>query len=548
MALTIATNLSALSTGRHADATASSVNRTIQRLSTGLRINGAADDAAGLAITERMTSAIRGTDQTKRNVNDAVSFLQVADGVMTNIADKLQRLRELAVQSGSATNSSSDKAALQQEAAQLLAGITSEANGAKFNGDALFSDSNFSIGGDASKRALMDGLKLGWLHEAENLIRTYYGIEADGAPLTIDFDNFTDGPSNVLALVEGLMGGDGSWYNLHMRFDMADYQTVGTSTDRVVAHELVHAVMARTMNFSALPNWFREGMAELIGGADERLAGAVAGSSAAAVVAVISGGGFSYEGGYAASRYLHDRLKDLGVAGGVKGLMEYLDDNQAATLSTALNAVTGGAIATEAAFLADFGANGANFITNDMNLTNADTGAIGGLDADNGPSRASADIISDAYLGSPDVLEGFDERFPTLGGTTGTKQYVLQVGENMNETITVGLSAVNASALGLSGFSLSQPAALNILHVDEALQFLDKQRANVGASLSRLDSMTNTLNVKSENLSASRSRIRDADYAAETVELTKNMILRQSANSVVAQANATPRMVLALLR
>src|SRR5918998_1114719 len=116
MALTIATNLSALSTGRHADATASGVNRTIQRLSTGLRINGAADDAAGLAITERMTSAIRGTDQTKRNVNDAVSFLQVADGVMTNIADKLQRLRELAVQSGSATNSSADKTALQQEA------------------------------------------------------------------------------------------------------------------------------------------------------------------------------------------------------------------------------------------------------------------------------------------------------------------------------------------------------------------------------------------------------------------------------------------------
>src|SRR5918996_3227423 len=129
--LTIASNIPALTAGRHAYATESGLARALQRLSSGLRINSAADDAAGLAITERMTSHIRGADQSRRNVNDSVSFLQVADGVMANVVQTLQRLRELAVQAGNASYSKADKAALQLEANQLLAGITASADGAR---------------------------------------------------------------------------------------------------------------------------------------------------------------------------------------------------------------------------------------------------------------------------------------------------------------------------------------------------------------------------------------------------------------------------------
>ncbi|HYH40977.1 MAG TPA: flagellinolysin [Burkholderiales bacterium] len=546
MSLSIKTNVSALSAQRHAYASEPGVQKAIQRLSSGLRINRAADDAAGLAISERMTSSIRGADQSKRNINDAVSFLQVADGVMNNVVDKLQRLRELAVQAGSATVGAADKAALQQEASQLLEAITTEVSQTQFNGSALFSDNTVSIGGEENRRAMIDRLKLGWLNEAERLIQTYYGIQGDGAPLTIGVDNFTDGGSGVLARVEGLMGANGSWYNLHMSFDMADFSPPNDSSDRIVAHELAHAVMARTMNFSALPNWFREGTAELIHGADERLAGVIAGSSVAAVVASV-GGGFSYEGSYAASRYLHHQLKEMGVAGGIKGIMQYLDGDQTADLDDALNAVTGGTYATAAAFVADFTANGATYITNEMNLTNADTGAIGGLDADGGAERSSANVFSDVNT-YPDVLDGFAERFPTLGGTTGAKSYVLQIGENVGDTMTVALSALNASALGLAGFNLQGRAALNMMHVDEALAFVNKERANVGASMARLDSISATLSAQSENLAASRSRIRDADYASETVELTRTMILQKSATTMIAQANATPQMVLTLLR
>jgi flagellin len=545
VALTIVTNVPSLSAARYGHTADLGLQRALQRLSSGLRINTAGDDAAGLAISERMTSAIRGGEQSKRNINDSISLLQVADGVMANTVQMLQRLRELAVQAANATYSKTDRAALQLEANQLLQGITASANQASFNGDALFSHNTTSIGGDANKRAFIDRLKLGWLQEAERMIRENYGILGDGASLNIDLDSFSDGPWNVLAMVSGLVAGDGTVFNLQMRFDMADFAPPNDSSDRVVAHELVHAVMDRTMNMAALPQWFQEGTAELIHGADDRLATAVAGIGAAAVVNSV-GGGFSYEGSYAASRYLHDRLKALGVAGGMKGLMQYLDQNQAANLDTALNAVTGGTYANTAAFVADWTANGVNYINTQMDLTNGDTGAIGNFDADGGPMRGPTDVISDT-ASYPDVLEGFAETFPTYG-TAGTKSYQLQIGENIGDTITVELGALNASALGISDFNLQGQAGFNLMHVDQALEYVTNQRANVGASISRLESALNTVSTRVENLTASRSRIQDADYATETVELTKSMILRNAATAMTAQANATPRMVLSLLK
>jgi flagellin len=237
----------------------------------------------------------------------------------------------------------------------------------------------------------------------------------------------------------------------------------------------------------------------------------------------------------------------MGVAGGIKAIMQYMDADQTADLDDALNAVTAGVYADNAAFVADFTANGATYITNEMNLTNADTGAIGGLDADGGAERSSSALISDTNAYS-EILDGFAERFQTIGGVTGTKSYVLQIGKNLGDTLTVGLSALNSSALGLAGFDLQGLGAINLMHLDEALAFVNTQRASVGASMSRLDSISATLSVESENLSASRARIRDADYAAETVELTRTMILQKSATTMIAQANATPNMVLSLLR
>lgn len=557
MALSINTNVNAIAAQRQTSLMERNVARTIQRLSSGLRINSAADDAAGLAISERMSSQLRGASQALRNINDAGSLLQVADGAMAQVAGNLQRLRELAVQAGNGTFSGTDRNALKQEATQLLGQITQIGEQTAFNGQVVFAQDQTSIGGDAKHRAVLDGLKTGWLTEAEKLVRQYYGLTADGATLTVNLDGFTDGASNVLASASGTVNGSGKWDDVHLNIDMADFGT-GTAadggsapmySDRIIAHEMVHAIMARTTSIASLPQWFVEGTAELIHGADERLAGAIAGSSVAAVVASV-GGGFSYEGSYAASRYLHAKLKAMGVDGGIKGVMLYLNQNAGSNLDQALNAVSNGVYATAAAFVADFSANGANYITNQMNLANADTGAIGGLDADGGPQRSATSVVSDIGDRPEDKpLEGFKTIFPTLGGYTGTRQLQVQAGAGTDagDLITLNLSAMNAAALGLADLDLDK-AAVALLHIDQALEFVDQQRVSVGASSKRLEVAADGLTIRSESLAAARSRIRDTDYASETSALTRNQILQRAAAAMLSQANSQPRAVLALLR
>jgi flagellin len=555
MTLSIKNNTLSLQAQRQLAEHTADASRMIAKLSSGARIGAASDDPAGQAISARMSSQLRGMSQVMRNINDGSSMLQVADSAMANIGDSLQRLRELAVQSGSDAMSAGDRGALQKEANQLLLQITQVGTDTAFNGQALFSQDTTSIGGDEKKRKVIDGLKTGWLASSEAMVKKYYGIEADGADLTLDLDH-TDGAWNVLAYVQG--SGSGKLGNLSLNPDMADFGSGDTAdggaaylyNDRVVAHEMVHAIMARSMNFGTMPKWFTEGTAELIQGADERLAGAIAGGGAAAVVTGAAAADPSYEGAYAASRYLHDKLKSLGVDGGMKGLMTYLSKNQSATLDTALNAVTNGAIAGSGAFMSDFQANGVNFINTKMNLTNADTGAIGGLDADGGPSRNARDVVSDVGANPADKpLAHFNMIFPELGGNTGVNRMQIQVGAgtSRDDLIDLEFSAMNAHALGLADLDMKQ-SAVALLHIDQALAFVDKQRVVAGAASNRLDMAAANAQTSSINVAASQSRIQDVDFASTTARLTRAQILQQAASAMLTQANGQPNAVLALLR
>jgi flagellin len=557
MSLSINNNTLSLQAQRQLAEHTAAASKAIAALSSGSRISGASDDPAGQAVSARMSSQLRGMSQSMRNINDGTSMLQVADSAMANIGDSLQRLRELAVQSGDGGMSDADRGALQQEATQILAQITDVGTKTAFNGQALFSQDTSSIGGDAKVRNVVDGLKTGWLGSAEAMIKKYYGIEGDGAGLKLNLDN-TDGPSNVLAYVEGSVGSV-KWSDLSLNLDMADFGGGSTPdgggaplyNDRVLTHEMTHAVMARSMNFSSLSKWFVEGTAELIQGGDERLRGAVAGG-AAGVVSDTAGGTFSYEGAYAASRYLHDKLKEYGVEGGMKGLMTYMHEHQSANLSTALNAVTDGKIADESAFLGDFGSNGVDFINTKMNLTNADTGAIGGLDADGGPVRTAKDVVSDVgYTDADKPLQGFKFDFGTFddGATTGIKRMQIQVGTgtSKDDLIELQFSAMNAQALGLSDLDMSK-TAVALLHIDQAIDFVDKQRVVTGAASNRLDRAAANTQTGQINLAASQSRIQDVDYASTTASLTRSQILQQAASAMLTQANGQPNAVLALLR
>ena len=155
MAQIINTNISSLTAQRNSNRTQNDLSTAIARLSSGLRINSAKDDAAGLSISERMTAQIRGLNQAARNANDGISLAQVAEGALGSVTSNLQRMRELAVQSANSTNSASDRAALQQEVAQLTTEIDRVATQTQFNGlnllDGTFTAQQFQVGANAGQ-------------------------------------------------------------------------------------------------------------------------------------------------------------------------------------------------------------------------------------------------------------------------------------------------------------------------------------------------------------------------------------------------------------
>lgn len=553
--LTVNTNVSASFARRQLEINDRALNTSLQRLSTGQRINSAKDDAAGLQISNRLTSQIRGLNVAVRNANDGISLLQVAEGALQSMTTALQRVRDLGLQAMNGSNSIQDRAALDQEAQQLLQEVDRINETTSFAGRKVFAQTETSLLGNIDRRAVVNGLKGYWLNEAEARVLEFYGIKGDGAGLEVNLD-FSDGAGGVLASVSGTVGAFGRVDDQVLNIDMADFLPPNLPNggnppfynDRIIAHEMVHAVMGRAMNFTPLPSWFKEGAAEFIHGADERLSGDTAGgTNVAGILAAFNADDVSasagYSGGYAALKYMHQRIG----GDGVKGLMQYLGST-GASLDQALANASHGAFAGLADFQTQFNDAAAAFVAG-LDLDNADVGAIGGEDSDGGPSLSAADVLPNQGAGSS-VLRAFSEDIPSLYnalGTGGNNRIKLQIGAEANETMEIGISAFSVGAMALNNLDLTKNAGIAVLDIDDALAYIDTQRAYLGATQNRLEySIENLMNV-AENSAASRSRILDTDYAAETANLVSRQIIQQAAQSILVQANQRPQAILALL-
>ncbi|MBS0588428.1 MAG: flagellinolysin [Proteobacteria bacterium] len=573
MSLSINTNLGALNTSRHLSAATNDLSRSLERLSSGMRINSAKDDAAGLAISGRMTSQILGLNQASRNASDGISMLQTADGALNSMTSAIQRIRELSIQAANSTNSLSDKKALQEEANQLIQEIEKVSTTTTFNGDKIFDFSGSSVLGNSDQLAVMYGLQNGWLEDAEDKIQQYFGISADGADMNIELTTFTDGAGGTAARVVGSVPGSytGKATNVKLQIDMSDFTPPNLPdggnapfyNDRIIAHEMVHAVMYRSMNIGSMfdpaadQKWFMEGAAELIHGADERLQSSISSVGVGGVMARAATfgsagaawGGTSddYSAAYTAVRYLHQVIKDNGGSG-IKDVMVYLNQHQSATLSNAINAATGGLYANADAFNADFVAHGAAFIAG-MNLTDTDTGAIGGANADGGAIQTATSVIPDTSSRSgTNPLSGFNEIWENIEAAAVGNNKQLQVGANKTDTLDVTFGAVNTAAMSIQNLDLVNNAGYATYMMDLALNHISEERSKIGAQLNRLESVITNNNISTESAVASRSRIQDADYAQETTSLTKTQILQQAATAVLAQANSSPQVLMVLLK
>ena len=392
MTLTVNTNFASLSAQRNLSGSQGNLETSMERLTTGLRINSAKDDSAGLAISERMTAQINGLNQGVRNANDGISLTQVAEGALGEVTNNLQRIRELAVQSSNATNTQADRNALQSEVSQLLNEIDRVANKTSFNGvsllDGSFTGANFQVGANNGD--------------------------------IVSVSSITD--ANVAALGSAT-------------------QTTTTASEGAGLGSIA---------ISALTGY---GTASLAG--DFLVAGTDIGILGAATSAAERGG---------------DLVEAINNISATTGVTATSDGTNISLISASTFAITGAGTVAEVGF---------NMAANSASLT-------------------------------------------------------------FTAANNVGIA--NLSVAGYSG------AQLALDQVDSALTSVNSARATLGAMQSRFDSIITTQQTTSDNLSASRGRIQDADFAAETAAMTKAQILQQSGIAMLSQANSAPQNVLALLQ
>lgn len=559
---------------------------SMERLSSGLRINSAKDDAAGLSISNGFTSQIRGTNQAIRNINDGISAIQTSDSALGSITNNLQRIRELSVQAASGTYSISDRKAIATEVNVLVSEIDRVSSTTKFNGQSLFERGELPDWVDETRQFNVDQLFGNWLAESERMIESAYGLKADGKEsLSIVFDDdpntqFSATVSYNVADDDSLSRATNQTLTIFTKaFPTGNAPDGGSSpnySDRTIAHEMVHAVMGRTMDMDSLDTWFKEGAAELIQGADESVLNqliaqddttshfnAVDRAAYAADNTFFStwdSSGKHYSQGYLAVRFLHEDIVASGGEG-IKDVMSFLsnEDNLAGGLTSLNDALaqlnTDGltSYATDVAFKAAYSTpvTGADAFIQTLNFSNDDTGAIGGFDVDGGDVKTAESVVdnSNTYLSST-PLEGYKTVEVNSSGVVDpllARNYSLKVGSESNNDLELAFFRVDSDVLGLNQLDIESNASAAISIVDRALGYISDQRANLGAISNRLASTISVSENNSQMASNSRSRITDADFAAETSQLSKQQILQQSSSAMISQANGRLSSVLSLL-
>ena len=504
MALVINTNISSLNAQRNVAKTNAGLETSLQRLSTGLRINSAKDDAAGLGIVDRMTSQIRGLNQAVRNANDAISLSQTAEGAMQESSNILQRMRELAVQSANDSNSSADRANLQKEVNQLSAELSRIASTTTFNGnnvlDGTFAGSKFQVGSNANE------------------------------VIQVTLGNFS---ANAMGAYQAT-----SVANVGVL-------TAGANPDSDVNGVGVEASMTITGTAAATASYAANASAAEIAQAVQSVSGDTEVTASATTSADIQ-----YATGVAIGETVSFVLSAVDGSGTAQGSAVTISQTLTSTadytdLRDAINAES-----TRTGVTAEL-----NSSAGSLTLKNADGYNILITDVSNGTAN-------DNVLDVGATASTFTAADTLQNNTAGTNDDTIAIGGQVALSSKSSFTITDANADFVSGGSetaalssvadvdlSTQVGANNALDVlDQALRFVSDGRADLGAIQNRLEFTISNLSNVSENISAARSRIQDADFAMETANLTRNQILQQAGIAMLAQANAQPQNVLALLQ
>ena len=474
MGLSINTNVMSLNAQRNLGATQNKLSTSMQRLSSGLRINSAKDDAAGLAISDRMTSQIRGLNQAVRNANDGISLAQTAEGALQESTNILQRMRELAVQSANDSNSSSDRSSLQKEVEQLQAELNRIADTTSFNGkklfDGTFTAQKFQVGANANETI---------------------SFSLDSARAN-QMGNHTVGAGSMNTAVTG-------------------------STDNGAA-DATGTNITGSLGSATLTGLAANASAKAIAGAVNNISGETGVTAEARTVAT-----FTVNQAEAFS---------FNLTGDASAAVSFTVSN-ASDLSGAADAINAVSSTTGISAIADGGT---------VTLTHE-----GGEDIAFDTFVSTAGVV--ALVGNDSGATSVNINTASDSGNVGGNVTLSSSSEFTVDAITTVFDSTSSTLNDVASIDISTQTGANdaLSVIDGAIAFVDDTRGELGAIQNRFESTIANLSNVSENLSAARSRILDADIAQETSNMTKQNILQQAGVSILAQANQAPQLALSLL-
>ena len=555
MAATINTNLASINAQRHLSASGAALNTTMQRLSSGLRVNSAKDDAAGLAISERMQTQVKGMQVAVRNVNDGISLAQTAEGALGKAADMLQRMRELAVQAANVTNSSSDRAALQKEIAQLVSEVDRIAAQSSFNGrkilDGSFAGAVFQAGANEG-----DNITLGSLANlrSEQLSVVAYATDT----LTLDT---SDTPLAAIA-----------------KYDQAI--PAGTLTIKVGKDQEVQLGRIEAATSSA------ERMGQVLAAINNQSAetGVTAYTELTAPPSTYT---IQLMGGRLDSNNVPVDVRFEGFSfdtTGIRGNWEKTPDSYMQAWDKAANAVPfvqndfdvlmqkvlhnnpsmpfeGGVKTYWATYERDRTQTNAQTLVKKVDLGNNETHYPVIVKARDNflYAETKTDALAAEYVNALKIHFAANITAPTgadPNAWTAEEVYAAvaqfaAVEAKVNYPAELNLNVFNhkLEQRGLDDVDVSTQAGawVALKKFDSAIDQVNAARAVLGAMQTRFESAANNLDVQVENLAAARGRIVDADFAVETANLSRVQILQQAGTAMVAQANQLTQNVMQLL-
>jgi flagellin len=489
MALSVNTNVSSLNAQRNLTKSGEGLATSMERLSSGMRINSAKDDAAGLQISNRLTSQINGLAVAQRNANDGISMAQTAEGAMDESTSILQRMRELALQSANGSNSTEDREALQKEVSALQVELTRIAETTSFGGQQL-------LNGDYGSKAFQVGANA---NETINVSLSSVAADKIGTN-QVNLQGDTVGLGEAIA---GTSSGVGSGtYTISGRED---------ATVSIAAKATAEEISDSINSYS-------------------NATGVTAQARAEAEVSITTGA----DDGESISFDLNNEKVSFVGTGTIAG------DKQA--MAEAINSKTDehGVTATlENGELSISNNTGANLgLTNfaESNATTLTVMSLTGVSYD-GNTNDTPIAFSAA---STDLL---------VSGTVQLNSAEVFSAQGSVNTLATAITAEVSTLVNVEDINVtSQKGSQDALSViDNAIANIDSQRASLGAVQNRFEHTINNLANISENVSSSRSRIQDTDFATETAEMTKNQILQQAGTSILSQANQVPQAAISLL-